>query len=539
VRAQGDPVVKGSTATRMRLGHRGPRDAFTGLDPESLHPLSDPGMPGRVAPFAAAAIIALVVVLWPPNSSDRSMLTAAAVLTTFVVAGALLIPWVRLPAWCQGAIPLGFFPVVALLRQAGGGATSGYSPLVMLPILWLAVYGTRTQFRVGIAATAATFLTPQILVGPPLYPITGWRGAIIWVAIGLLAGSAIHKLVDQSRHRTADVAALGAITRALSASSDPRPELCVAAQLVTGAAFAVLFEPHGDGTLVATAGTDGINLGLRVDPRIEGCATARAWGTGTRIYVADTTADPHSSMLTTHAGARALLCQPVTRDQRTMAVLVVGFYESRPHAPAPALFLVELLAAEFGAAIDRADLVALLAAQSRRDPLTGAANRRSWDEEMNRELARARRTGDPLTVAIIDLDHFKAYNDTHGHVVGDVLLRDLVTAVRAELRAGDIIARWGGEEFALAFPDCDLAQAQIIASRLLNVVPSGQTASIGLTQARTQDTPRALIERADQALYTAKDGGRNQVRAFQTPPPPTHQTALWTPGSPELVTDQS
>ena len=192
--------------------------------------------------------------------------------------------------------------------------------------------------------------------------------------------------------------------------------------------------------------------------------------------------------------------------------------------------------AEVVAAVDRTALGALLAAEWRRDPLTGAANRRSWDEEMDRELARARRTGDPLTVALIDMDHFKTYNDTQGHAAGDVLLRDIVTAIRAELRTGDVIARWGGEEFALALPGCDLQQAQTIASRLLRVVPSGQTASIGLTQAQTQDTPRALIERADRALYTAKDGGRNQVKAFQTPPPATPPTA---PGTPEFVPRQA
>jgi len=377
VTVQNDPVDRTSTAARTRLGHRGQGEISTGPDAVS-HPLSDPGAAGRVAPFAGAAIIVLVLVLLPPTSSDLSMLRAAALLTTIVIAAALLVPWVRLPAWCQATVPLSFFAVVALLRQSGGGAISGYSPLV---------------FRLGIAATAVTFVVPQILVGPPLYPDTGWRGSVIWVTIGLLAGSATQELVTQSRHRTADLAALGAITRALSANSDPRPELCAAAELVTGAAFTVLFEPHLDGTLMATAGTDGVDLGLRFDPRTHSCATAQAWRTGTRIYLADAAVDPYSSKLAEHAKARALLCQPVTRHGRTTAVLVVGLNESHQHAPAPALYLVELLAAEIGTAIDRANLVALLAAQSRRDSLTGAANRRSWDEEMNRELARAYRSG--------------------------------------------------------------------------------------------------------------------------------------------------
>jgi len=231
-----------------------------------MRPLSDPGAVGRVAPFAGVAIIAVVLVLLPPTSSDRSLLTAAGVLTSILIAAALLIPWARLPSWYQASIPLSFFAVIALLRQAGGGAISGYSPLVMLPILWLAIYGSRTQVRLAVVATGATFLVPRVLVGAPMYPSTGWRESVIWVAIALLAGTATQKLVEQSRHRSADVAALGAITRALSAGSDPRPQLCAAAQLVTGAAFVVLFEPNIDGTLVATAGTDGLDLGpMRID----------------------------------------------------------------------------------------------------------------------------------------------------------------------------------------------------------------------------------------------------------------------------------
>jgi Diguanylate cyclase, GGDEF domain len=105
-----------------------------------------------------------------------------------------------------------------------------------------------------------------------------------------------------------------------------------------------------------------------------------------------------------------------------------------------------------------------------------------------------------------------------------MLLKDFLTAIRAALRTGDVIARWGEEEFALALPDCDLQQAKTIASRLLNVVPSGQTVSIGLTQDQAQDIPRAMIERADTALYAAKDGSRIQVKACQGSTPPVLST---------------
>jgi len=499
---------------------RGRRSGFDGSGAVTMRPLSDPGAVGRVAPFAWVGIIAVVLLLLPSKTANGSELAVGAALMMLLLAVALLMPWARLPDWCQATPALFSLAVIALVRHGGGGATSGYAPLVLLPVLWLAIFGSRTQLRLAVAVTAAILLGPLLLVGPPLYPASGWRESVLWVAIALLVGTSTQTLVGKSRRRAADVTALGALMRALSAGSDPRPELCAAAADVTDAAFVVLFEPQADGDLVATAATDGLDIArMRIDPRTETSATAEVWRTGTRIYIADAVADPRASTrLATLTGAKAALFQPITREGHITAVLVVGFYQRRVGVREQDVFLVELLAAEIGAAIDRANLVALLDSQSRSDPLTGAANRRSWDQELDRELARSRRTTDPLTVAILDMDHFKAYNDTFGHVAGDLLLKDLVSAIRAELRTGDVIARWGGEEFALAFLDCNLAQAHIIATRVLNVIPSGQTASIGLTQSRGEDTPRALIERADQALYTAKNSGRNQVKTYEAPP---------------------
>jgi diguanylate cyclase (GGDEF)-like protein len=504
-----------------------PNDRAVTRGVSAMRPLSDPGALRRGAPFAGVAFVAALLELAAPNSpSNVPTLAASGALIAVLVAAALSVPWVRLPAWCEALVPLGYFGVVALLHDARGGAASGYPPLVMLPVVWMALYGTRTQLRLAIAGMAITLIAPLMLVGPPLYPGSEWGVSVLSVAVGLLAGPAIQRLVDQSRRRATDVAVLGAITRALTAGSDPRSELCSAAQLVTGAAFAVIFEQGVDGTLVATAGTEGLGLEqLRTDPRTEVSATGEAWRTGRRIYLANATADSRASArLTELTKAGAVLFQPVTRDGRRTAVLVVGFSESRLRMPEPALDMVELVAAEIAAALDRAALVELLAMQARTDPLTGAANRRSWDEELDRELARAQRTGEPLTVALIDMDHFKAYNDSQGHTAGDELLRELVTAIRAELRTGDVIARWGGEEFAVALPACDLDQARAIASRLLDVVPGTQTASIGLTQAMADDTPRTLVGRADRALYAAKDRGRNQVSVLPTPHRSAHAT---------------
>ena len=493
-----------------------------------MRPLSDPGARERIAPFAGIGIIAVVSALLPPrsSSSDVPLDLVAGVVAFALIAMALLIPWARLADWCQAIAPLGFFVVIVMLRHGAGGATSGFGALVMLPILWMAIYGTRMQLWLAIAGAAVSVLVPLLVLGAPMYPSSSWRGSVLWVAVGLLVGSTTQRLVDHSRQRTADVAAVGVVTRALTLGSDPRPQLCAAVQLVTGATFVVLFEPGPDGTLIPSAATSGVDVAKwRTDPRTERSGAGEAWLTGARIYFADTSADPRASpRLCAASGSVSMLFEPVTRGGRRLGVLAVSFAPARPYVPELVLDMVELVAAEIASALDRAEMGELLAMQARTDALTGAANRRSWDEGMDRELARARRTGDPLSVALIDVDFFKVFNDTFGHTAGDALLRDLVTAIRAELRAGDVVARWGGEEFSIALPACDLDQARSIAERLLAIVPNGQTASIGLTQAELHDTPRSLIERADRALYEAKDAGRNQVKILGTPPHPTPPT---------------
>lgn len=145
------------------------------------------------------------------------------------------------------------------------------------------------------------------------------------------------------------------------------------------------------------------------------------------------------------------------------------------------------------------------------DALTGLPNRRTLDEQLPREMARARRAAAPLCLAIIDIDYFKAYNDAHGHPAGDIMLRDCAVAWDEELRGEDTIVRYGGEEFLVILPDCPLEQAAGTIERLRAVTVDGQTCSAGLACWDFSESIEDLLDRADKALYAAKGSGRDRL----------------------------
>lgn len=153
------------------------------------------------------------------------------------------------------------------------------------------------------------------------------------------------------------------------------------------------------------------------------------------------------------------------------------------------------------------------------DSLTGTLTRRALFTQGEMELARVRRTGEPLSVLMMDLDHFKSVNDTYGHLIGDAVLRDFVRRVEAQQRKTDLFGRYGGEEFVLLLPNTDLAQARIVAHRILDSRSSDArlplcTVSIGVAthqHAADRMSLEALINQADNALYQAKNKGRNRL----------------------------
>ena len=145
------------------------------------------------------------------------------------------------------------------------------------------------------------------------------------------------------------------------------------------------------------------------------------------------------------------------------------------------------------------------------DGLTGIANRRTLDESVPVEFARARRSGQPLTLVMIDIDHFKRYNDKRGHAAGDALLRASAQSWAKQLRPTDLIARYGGEEFTLVLPACSADQAGQLVDRLRPLMPDRQTFSAGIAAWDGDETTNELVQRADRALLQAKKRGRNRT----------------------------
>jgi diguanylate cyclase (GGDEF)-like protein len=454
-------------------------------------------------------VLALAVLPLPPHDDRVDAVLLAVGLSALIVGAVVFVPWTRLPPFAETVPPLAYFVVIALLRESQGGSVSGYSALAMLPVFWFALYGTRSQLAIGIAGLASMFLAPLLLLGPPDYPSTEWRRALLWICVAPIVGYTVQRLVaelrsraedaarseDETRRTLAYMASVTSVTRQMAGSSDPdavRGAVCSSAVAIAGADFAQLIEPDDDGILVrwASAGADvDIETG-------ESSFAAEAYTTRRPLLVAD---------------RWFLLFEPVLRDEAAVGVLVVGWHRAPGELGEAAESGLRMLAAEAAIAIHRAELLASLETSARTDDLTGLPNRRAWGHELPRELARAKREERPVCVAMLDLDRFKRFNDERGHQEGDRLLKQATDAWSGQLRASDMLARYGGEEFAVLLPGCTLGDAETLLERLRVVMPGHQTVSAGVACWDGSESAEELVGRADSALYEAKRAGRDRL----------------------------
>jgi diguanylate cyclase (GGDEF)-like protein len=311
-------------------------------------------------PSFAAAFLPFALIWLPAGDWKMWPTLASFALTIAIALASLRVPWERLPRWTRALPAFAYLVAFLLLRMAGG--PSGVAPMALLPIFWLAVYGSPRQLWLLLAGVSVVLLTP-IVIGGPDYPPSSWRAAIMFIAFAAVVGFTVQSLV----------------------------------------AF-------------------------------------------------------------------------VRRQER-----------------------------------ERNELMAQLAALANSDALTGLANRRAWTMELDRGLARSRRTGEPVSLALMDIDSFKAINDEYGHFGGDSLLVDVARAWNGVLRPDDILARIGGDEFALLMPACGDEEAAIVVTRLRARMPHPHSCSIGIATWDGEELGERLMVRADEALYDAKREGSTPV----------------------------
>ncbi len=496
-----------------------PRD----LSQRAWTALSDSTPGRRLLPFAAVAILGAVVTVVATDVRPRSFIIGV-VLAVIAGVMVLALPWRRLPS-LAGVLPaLVFLAGVAFLRDAAGGPFAGLGALVLLPVLWFALYGTREQLRVLVPAVGLCFFVPIALVGGSMYPFSQWRVGVLYIALALLLGGSVQRLIrqvqaqaDEARRREGEIARVAEVARRLSTGEGTRRDVCAAACEIGDAAWAVLWEPDGSGRLALSASAGVETKPLVLDPARERSGALTAFRTGAPIFVPDGPAieGRNPRLLEVLPTDGSILYQPVLRRGEPAGVLVVAWHSVIDYDETRVRVLVGLLAAEAAIAIQRADLMTRLEELADTDDLTGLPNRRGWNRELEIAISTAQRRRSALCIALIDVDRFKSVNDERGHQAGDRLLKEAAAAWRSTLRPADILARPGGDEFTLILPDCDVDRAFTVLDRLRQATPHEHTCSIGVAQWDGGEASQELVARADEALYSAKGGGRDRVVAAE------------------------
>ncbi|HST41050.1 MAG TPA: diguanylate cyclase [Conexibacter sp.] len=448
----------------------------------------------RLAPFALCGVVAFALV--PVSGGvdvDWAMVAAAFALSCALGGVALLAPRLTDGDYADGAILA--LVAIALLRGGTGGARGGYGVLVIVPVLWVALYGSRAQLWRVLVAAALAFAIPLVAIGAPDYPPTGWRSAPLTLLCAGIVGVVVQELLARERAgaerlkiaHDRSAAILGAMREGFALTRDGtiidvNPALCeltgFTREQLVGARVPFPFWPPDHLEQMQA-------LRRRVRADRGGSFEAVFQRADGSRFTAEVAAVP-----VPEEGGGPIAFLNTMRDvtERNAADNALRERSEQLHAA-------------------HAELERLV----RTDPLTGLPNRRALEETYARELASAQRGGGPLTLAMIDLDHFKAFNDAYGHPAGDALLAAVSRNWTRRLRVTDALARWGGEEFCLLLPGCDAARACALVEQLRDGVPHEQTFSAGVAVWERGMTREALLAQADAALYRAKRDGRDRT----------------------------
>jgi diguanylate cyclase (GGDEF)-like protein len=469
--------------------------------------------------FCAGATIGAISLLLPhPAQFDTPALWSNVVIS-YAAAVGLFLGADRIPAW---ALQLTVLAGTIIITRAVylSGEPSGFYTFFYI---WIGLYAFfffgRLWGALHMVAVGLAFAWVETQVDLTS-PVGRWLMAIGTIAIGGVLINVLSRRLQRSAteatKRARALTAVGNVAHELARSTTPEAAadtICDAAIHAAHAAGGSLWLPTSDGS--------GLRAGAATDPGLAGkqvmfvgapSGVIRAFTSREPFFAAEVLGNPDvDQVIAEEVGATSALFQPVVRDGVPIGVLAV--YWDRPvrSLDDELAQIIALLAAEASIAIERTELLERLERAARTDDLTGLPNRRAWEEQLTRELARAKRARNSLCVAMLDLDHFKAYNDRYGHQAGDRLLKESASQWEQRIRDTDLLARLGGDEFALALPDCEVDEASELLERLRSATPEDESSSGGIACWNGSENATDLMTRADRALYEAKRSGRDRI----------------------------
>jgi len=485
-----------SAAATGREADRGWSRAI-GLDVEPGRFFEGANVAWRIAPFVVAGILPFALVPVAGLSFADPRVAIAAAMVPIVVASALLVPWQRFPAWPQAILPLSYFVILALLREAGGSTPSIFDPLLSIPVTWFAIYGTGRELAASIVAMGLTLLLPDVLSGVSAHDEQLQR-AIVAVVLASTVGPAVHALVLALRRTTNELSE--AEERFRRAFDDSQVGMALVS--TTGRfqrvnrALGEITGYRGDELVGRTFGEithpDDIEADLEA---LRELVEGERYGYRTeKRYI-------HS------AG------HPVW-----ISLNVSPIYDGE----GPPSYLI----AQVEDISDRKESEERLTRQALHDSLTGLPNRTLFSDRVR--MASSRRAVRGFAIVYLDLDGFKLVNDTLGHAAGDQVLIEVARRLEPLLRVGDTLARLGGDEYALLCEEVGDEEVRAIADRVIDAMAEPievqgraitQAASIGIALFAADGTPTdpdKMLGEADLAMYRAKAAGKSRYALFES-----------------------
>jgi diguanylate cyclase (GGDEF)-like protein len=511
----------------------------------------------------ALEVLGLVVVAWPPLAVAAGVTAALALWLRLVARGSLrkgqieravgatcLALWVAailIATFVEAARAVVAVPLVAVaiaLPYVSAAALVRVMVASWLVVVWIAVVAevvpytdVPTQFLApvrisGVAASGALVLVLlwefSRRLRAALAQMSRTNAALI-SAEGRVeqTNAELRRRVSDLEQRSRELTQLGRLGDLLQ-SSETSEEVYAAIAQAAGPLFAgdpgALYEVTADRTMVTVAHW-GDPTNSQPDIAPSACLSLRR---GRAYVVEDTASEPVCPHLRAAAGVTSYLCVPLIAQSEAIGLLHVqlprrGPRIKRPEQLADRQRLAVAVAEQLGLGLANLRLRATLREQSTRDELTGVYNRRYMEESLDRELHRSVRAREPLGLIMVDLDHFKRFNDEFGHAVGDMVLRLIGDYLQSSIRAEDIACRYGGEEFTIILPRASLVDTQRRAEQLragvaaLHPEQEGPslpqiTLSIGVAAHPIHGATRdGLLAAADGALYRAKLEGRDRV----------------------------